>query len=142
MKKKAYLNIFCSTMAQIVAIISGLIVPRLLLVAFGSEANGLVSSLTQFLNYISLIEGGLGSVVLAALYSPLVKKDDEELSGVLKSANKFFKQIAYIFVAYVVVLGIVYPHIVKSNFSNFYIASLIICFHYQFFIMQIDIREL
>ena len=124
MKKKAYLNIFCSTLAQLVTIISGLIVPRLLLGTFGSEANGLVSSLTQFLNYISLVEGGLGSVVLAALYSPLAKKDDEKLNGVLKSANRFFKQIAYIFVAYVVILGTVYPLIVKSSFSNFYIASL------------------
>ena len=124
MKKKAYLNIFCSTLAQLITIISGLIVPRLLLSTFGSEANGLVSSLTQFLNYISLVEGGLGSVVLAALYSPLAKKDDAKLNGVLKSANKFFKQIAYIFVAYVIVLGIVYPLIVKSSFSGIYIASL------------------
>ena len=74
MRKKTFLNIFCSTMAQLVTIISGLIVPRLLLSTFGSEANGLVSSLTQFLNYISLVEGGLGSVVLAALYLPLAKK--------------------------------------------------------------------
>lgn len=59
MKKKTYLNIFCSTMAQLVTIISGLIVPRLLLGTFGSEANGLISSLTQFLNYISLVEGGI-----------------------------------------------------------------------------------
>ncbi len=124
MRKKTFLNIFCSTMAQLVTIISGLIVPRLLLSTFGSEANGLVSSLTQFLNYISLVEGGLGSVVLAALYLPLAKKDDKKLNGVLKSTNRFFRQIAYIFVVYVVVLGVVYPFIVKSNFSRFYIASL------------------
>ena len=126
MRKKTFLNIFCSTMAQLVTIISGLIVPRLLLSTFGSEANGLVSSLTQFLNYISLVEGGLGSVVLAALYLPLAKKDDEKLNGVLKSSNHFFKQIAYIFVVYVVVLGAVYPFIVKSSFSRFYIASLMV----------------
>ena len=124
MKKKTYLNIFCSTMAQLVTIISGLIVPRLLLGTFGSEANGLISSLTQFLNYISLVEGGLGSVVLAALYLPLAKKDDKKLSSILKSANRFFKQIAYIFVVYVVILGIIYPLIVESNFSRLYIASL------------------
>lgn len=124
MKKKAYLNIFCSTLSQLVTIISGLIVPRLMLSTFGSEANGLVSSLTQFLNYIALVEGGLGSVVLAALYGPLAKKDDTKLNGVLKSANIFFKQIAYVFVIYVAVLGLIYPIIVKSNFSKLYVASL------------------
>lgn len=70
-------------------LISGLIVPRLILSTFGSEANGLVSSLTQFLNYISLVEGGIGSVVLTALYSPLAKKDNSKLSGVLKAAENF-----------------------------------------------------
>lgn len=124
MKKRASLNIFCSTLAQLVTIISGLIVPRLLLGTFGSEANGLVSSLTQFLNYISLVEGGLGAVVLAALYSPLAKKDDAKLSSVLKAANKFFRQVAYIFVAYVVVLCFVYPILVSSSFSHIYVASL------------------
>ena len=38
---------------------------------FGSEINGLVSSITQFLSFISLLEGGLGAVVLAELYLPI-----------------------------------------------------------------------
>ena len=96
MKKRVILNIACTTLCQLMTLISGLIVPRLILSTFGSEANGLVSSLTQFLNYISLVEGGIGSVVLTALYSPLAKKDNSKLSGVLKAAEKFFRQIAYI----------------------------------------------
>ena len=74
MKKRVILNIACTALCQLMTLISGLIVPRLILSTFGSEANGLVSSLTQFLNYISLVEGGIGSVVLTALYSPLAKK--------------------------------------------------------------------
>ena len=41
MKKKAFLNIGCSLAAQFVTIISGLVIPRLMLMSFGSEANGL-----------------------------------------------------------------------------------------------------
>ena len=124
MKKKAVVNIIASVLCQVVTILCGLVVPRLLLSTFGSEANGLVNSLTQFLNYIALVEGGLGSVVLTALYGPLAKKDNEQISKVLAAANKFFKQIAYIFVAYVAVLVVVYPFIVKSSFSWIYVASL------------------
>lgn len=123
-KNKTLVNILCSVLAQVATIVSGLIIPRLLLSSFGSEANGLVASLTQFLNYISLLEGGLGSVVLTALYSPLAKKDDERLSLILAAANKFFRQIAVIFVAYTVLLGVVYPFIVESSFSRFYVFSL------------------
>ena len=83
MKKKVMLNVGCTMLCQLVTFISGLIVPRLILSTFGSEANGLVSSITQFLNYIALVEGGIGSVVLTALYGPLAKKDDRKISSVL-----------------------------------------------------------
>lgn len=134
MKKKAYYNILFSIISQVVSIISGLIVPRLMLISFGSEANGLLSSLTQFLNYISLLEGGLGSVVLASLYSPLAKKNYLMLNRVLNAANSFFKKIAYIFVIYVIGLGILYPRIIKSTFTDFYIFSLTIILAISLFI--------
>ncbi len=134
MKKKVILNIGCTTLCQLMTLISGLIVPRLILSTFGSEANGLVSSLTQFLNYISLVEGGIGSVVLTALYSPLAKKDDNKLSSVLKAAEKFFRQIAYIFVLYTIILAVVYPLIIKSSFSWIFVASLTLILSFTLFI--------
>ena len=134
MKKRVILNIGCTTLCQLMTLISGLIVPRLILSTFGSEANGLVSSLTQFLNYISLVEGGIGSVVLTALYGPLAKKDDSKLSSVLKAAEKFFRQIAYIFVVYTIILACAYPIIVKSSFSWIFVASLTLILSFTLFI--------
>lgn len=55
MKKKVMLNVGCTMLCQLVTFISGLIVPRLILSTFGSEANGLVSSITQFLNIEAII---------------------------------------------------------------------------------------
>ena len=125
MKKKVMLNVGCTMLCQLVTFISGLIVPRLILSTFGSEANGLVSSITQFLNYIALVEGGIGSVVLTALYGPLAKKDDRKISSVLKAAENFFRQIASIFVFYTIALACVYPIVIKSSFSWLYVASLL-----------------
>lgn len=132
--KKTSLNIFCSTLAQLVTIASGLIVPRLMLSTFGSEVNGLISSLTQFLNYIALVEGGLGSVVLASLYLPLAEKDELKLCRVLKSAEVFFKQIAIIFAVYVIILSIVYPLLVDSPLSFIGTASLTVILAISLFI--------
>ena len=42
-------NIVSSIVLQVVNIISGFILPRIILGTFGSEVNGLVSSLNQFL---------------------------------------------------------------------------------------------
>ena len=74
MDKITRINMIFSIVLQIVTIISGFIIPRQILLAFGSEVNGLVNSITQFLNYISLIEGGLGSVIMTALSTIKSKK--------------------------------------------------------------------
>ena len=118
------INMASAILLQCVTTVAGLIVPRLILSTFGSEVNGLVSSITQFLNYISLVEGGIGSVILAALYKPIADKDNEALNGVLNAARRFFKKIASIFVVYTLIVGIGYNLIVKSGFSWGYVFSL------------------
>ena len=69
--KKAVINTMTSIMAEVVSIICGLILPRLILGAFGSSYNGITSSITQFLSCIVLLRAGVGSVTRAALYNPL-----------------------------------------------------------------------
>lgn len=54
--KKAILNIITSLLLQSVILICGFIVPKLIITNFGSDVNGLISSITQFLAYISLLE--------------------------------------------------------------------------------------
>ena len=80
------LNVAASLFMQIASVISALIVPRLILETFGSSTNGLVSSISQFLNYITLVEGGITGVISANLYKPLVDGDNKKLSSVLTTA--------------------------------------------------------
>ncbi|MFC6465193.1 polysaccharide biosynthesis C-terminal domain-containing protein [Marinilactibacillus sp. GCM10026970] len=123
--KKALRNISASFVLQIVVAISGLIVPRFILTAFGSDVNGLTSSITQFLSYIALVEGGIAGVTRAALYKPLAENDIKQLSIVTKSTEVFFRKISYFFLLYIFVLMIFYPLIVENSFDWFYTSSLI-----------------
>ncbi len=54
--KKVILNIISSLMLQITILICGFVVPKLIITNFSSNVNGLISSITQFLAYISLLE--------------------------------------------------------------------------------------
>lgn len=125
-RKKTALNVITSFGLQFITIISGLIIPRLLLSFFGSEVNGMVSAITEFLGYIVLLEGGVGGVVKAALYKPIAQNDYYKVSGILSATERFFRIIAAIFIVYVFVLASVFPMIVKSSFSWIYTASLIV----------------
>lgn len=118
-------NTFSSLIYQIAAIICGFILPRLILVSFGSDINGLVNSITQFLQVIAFLELGVGAVVQSSLYKPLAEKDDVLTSKIIVSAGRFFKRIAEILLIYVIFLLIFYPLITKQNFSHIYTATLV-----------------
>lgn len=103
----------------------GLITPRLFLSAYGSDVNGLVQSIAQFLGIISFLEFGVGQVIQSALYKPLATKDEYTLSCVFSSGNKFFKRIAYMLFAYVLLLAAVYPFTINRDYDWIYTATLI-----------------
>ncbi len=111
---------------QVTTIICGFILPRLILGHFGTEVNGLLNSITQFLAVIAFLELGVGAVVQSSLYKPLAAKDNIAVSKVITSADKFFRRLGYILAIYVVVMLFYYPYLVKQNFSFTFTATLIV----------------
>ena len=125
-QRKLLYNTVSSLVFQLTTIICGFILPRLILNAFGSEVNGLVNSITQFLGVISFLELGVGAVVQSALYKPLAEKNQENVSKIIASANKFFSRLGQILLVYVTVLVVVYPRFAGKNFGFAYTATLIV----------------
>lgn len=118
-------NTAASLITQIVTLICGFILPRYFLQHYGSEVNGLVSSISQFLGVISFLELGVGAVVQSALYKPLADRDREQVSKVMASANKFFRRLASILLVYVFFLLVVYPLMIERSFGFLYTVALI-----------------
>lgn len=125
-QKRLLYNTVSSLIFQLTTIICGFILPRLILNAFGSEVNGLVNSIAQFLGVISFLELGVGAVVQSALYKPLAEKKQEDISKIISSANKFFTRLGQILLIYVIALVIIYPRFVGKNFGFIYTATLIV----------------
>lgn len=125
-KQKATLSSMMSLINQIVTMACGFILPRFFLQYYGSAVNGLVSSITQFLGFISLAELGVGAVVRASLYKPLADKDIDQISRIYLSSERFFRKLAMLLLVYVVVLIAVYPIITIDSFDYIYSASLIL----------------
>lgn len=111
---------------QVTTIICGFILPRLILGHFGTEVNGLVNSITQFLGIIAFLELGVGAVVQSSLYKPLADNDNIAVSKVITSADKFFRRLGYVLAIYVIAMLFYYPYLVKQNFSFTFTATLII----------------
>lgn len=125
-KGKIARNTISSLLLQFCTVICGFIVPKLILSNYGSDVNGLVNSITQFLSFIALLDLGVGAVVQSALYKPLADKDARKLNEIMTSADRFFRMIGGILFIYVLILIVLYPLVVKQNFGYIYTAGLII----------------
>lgn len=133
-KKVIARNILATLILQFVTIINGLVVPKIFISFFGSEANGLVTSINQFLNYVTLLEGGLNGVIMASLYKPLRDNDHQKISAIFNATQRFFKQIGVIYIAYSLVLAVVYPLFVETAYSYPYVLTLVLVLAVNLFV--------
>ena len=126
-EKKSRRNIVTTLISQLVATACGIVVPRILIGSFGSEAYGISVSIAQFLSYIMLLEGGIGELARAELYGPLARKDQREISTVYHAVRRFFYYVAAFFLIYSLVLGVFYYDIARVTvFSRPYVFGLVL----------------
>ena len=113
---------------RIILLLSGFITPRIMLTFYGSEINGLVSSVVQFVSYISLVEAGLSAATIYSLYKPLADNDKNRISSIVTAAKKFYYKSGYFFLALIFLLAFLYPFFVKMPSGMGYIDVLILVF--------------
>lgn len=116
--RQAFINALTSVFLQLVLAVSGLLVPRFFIAVFGSAVNGLVSSVSQFISYMSLVEAGVGAAGTVALYKPLAQRDTEKINGVLSATKNFYLRSGLIFAALVALLVLFYPSLVDNEIQD------------------------
>lgn len=119
------LNVSTAILYEIVAIISGLILPRLILLNFGSASNGIVVSITQFLGFVVLFRSGIGGVSKVYLYKTLNENDLEATSSVMHATNDYMKKVSIFFLLFLIALSIAYPFIVKEEWLSTFLLVLV-----------------
>ena len=77
-KHKGLNNIISGFAGQFITVALGIVLPRLVLLNLGSEANGLLSTVTQIFTYFALLEAGVGNAALQAIYGPIGSGDTEK----------------------------------------------------------------
>lgn len=117
--QKFAMNSLTAAINQIVVMVIGFITPSIMMRAYGSEINGLVSSLHQFINYIILVEAGIGGAAIFSLYKPLANKDTLGVSRIVVAAKKSYTQAGYIFSAGIFILALVYGLLKQSATVSF-----------------------
>lgn len=124
---RAKLNMVTMILRQLGATLCGIVIPRVMIGAFGSVVYGATTSIAQFLSYISLLESGVGRVARGALYKHLAAKDDLQISRVYKAIKVFFRNVGVIYLIYTFALSLIYHDIADiTSFDRFYTSGLVV----------------
>lgn len=118
-------NSLTSVLLQAVVMVSGFVIPKIMIAIYGSEINGLVASVTQIVSFVSLIEMGLSHAMVFSLYKPLANKDKSAINSIVSAAKIFYTRTGFFFLGLLSLAAVVYPIFVKtSTLSNFEVLIL------------------
>lgn len=124
MKRKDFLkNIVTGFVGQLIAIVMGMIIPRIMISSYGSDVNGVVSTTVQVFSYLALLEAGIGQSARIALYKPIADRDNEKISMIFLSAESYFRRITLYYGIGVIVISLIVPYIMKSDMPHLTILS-------------------
>lgn len=123
---KALKNVMAAVILQMCNALSGIIVSKLLIEVIGSEVNGLVSSINQFVLYMGLVEVGIGNATIVALYGPLASNNSKRINSILSATKKYYNKVTAIYVGLVVLLMFIYPIISEGQFEGNFVQIMIL----------------
>lgn len=111
-------NLISSLVYQIVLISLSFIIPRLYLENFGSEVNGVISTIKQILAYMTILEAGVGSASVQALYKPIGEKDYKSASEILSATNSYYNKTGIVYLALTLVIAFVYAYAIPTSIDS------------------------
>lgn len=124
--QKILINSLMGLLMEAANFTSGIILPRLIIGAYGSGVNGLISSITQFLAFFTILDSGIGGVSKASLYKPLAEKDSYNISRVVRATSDFFKKVAIASAVYIGILAVLYPNLSANSFDRLFVSAMIV----------------
>lgn len=120
MDKKNLKNIIYTFVGQLAVLGLALVVPRFILTGYGSDTNGLLSTIGQIIAYLSLLEAGIGQATRNELYKYLHGdfSDKNGISSVMSVSRKTYRKMTAVYALLVVFIALVLPFVIKTDLSK------------------------
>ena len=119
-------NLISGIVYQVVLIAISFILPRLYLENFGSEVNGVLSTIKQIFSYLFLLESGIGLATTQALYKPVAEKDQNKVNSIISATNNFYVKIGFLYALIVLIIATVYAFIIPTSVPSGIIFSIVV----------------
>lgn len=119
-------NLLSGVFYQIVLIVLSFLLPRLYLENFGSEVNGVLSTIKQIFAYMVLLESGVGLATIQALYKPVAEHNHNKINSIISATNRFYVKIGVVYAVIVLLIAFVYEYLVPTTINHGVIFGIVI----------------
>ncbi len=119
-------NALANLLSELVVLIVGLILPRIILTNYGSDYNGLSSSIKQFLSFSVVLRAGVGAVTRAALFKPLADGNKDAINAIMSATATYMRKIAYVLAGLIFGFACIYPLIVAGQYPWLYTFAMVL----------------
>lgn len=120
--KKLFANLGMSMISQTVILVLGFVIPRIIMQSYGSDTNGLTSTITQIFTYMALLEAGISQATRNKLFKPIKEDNKEEISYWMSVSRRYFRRISAVYFAIVLVLAGALPLVLNTSVGYWTIA--------------------
>ena len=119
-------NLLSGVLYQVVLIALSFLLPRLYLENFGSEVNGVLSTIKQIFAYMVLLESGIGLATTQALYKPVAEKNHNKISSVISATHSYYVKVGIIYAIIILLITFAYEYIVPTSIEPGLIFGIVI----------------
>ncbi len=126
--KRNLKNIVFTLLGQIVVLGLALAVPRFMLTGYGSDTNGLVSTVTQIMAYMAMLEAGIGRATRNELYKYIHDNvyDTKNVSRIVSISQNTYRRTTRLYAFIVIILAAVLPFILKTDADHLTVLLIIL----------------
>ncbi len=119
-------NLLSGVLYQVILIALSFLIPRLYLENFGSEVNGVLSTIKQIFVYMFLLESGIGLATTQALYKPVAEKDHGRVSSIISATSKYYFKVGILYAAIVLVIATVYGFFIPTGINPWVVFGIVV----------------
>ena len=123
--KASFLNLLSALCYQCVAATGSFIIPGMLLSNYGASLHGYISTVNNFMVYVSLATMGLAPAAIQAYYKPLAENDSVGISCVYNTVAKLYNKAAIYYLFGMIFITLIIFRSVHGQLSDQYIIFIL-----------------
>ena len=124
--KNSILNAISAMALTLVNGLLGVVVTGMVIDKFGSDFNGINSTVNQIVNMLLILEGGFTVASNVSLFAPLTQGDFTLVNGILSATLKKFRKIALLFLGIGAAVSVAFGFLANSELNVEFIITVVL----------------